>query len=95
MAETKTLVDRLGYIAQDAAPNEAETIIETMNRIETLEAALREPDRVSRIIRNVAEWTPEMRKALVKEMQRRWPETATAPDEAGAQTQEAPPARED
>jgi hypothetical protein len=47
---------------------------ECASRIEELEAALRQPDRVARIIRNLAWFTPEMRAMLVKEIGKRWPE---------------------
>lgn len=45
---------------------------EAAHRIESLEAALREPDRVARVIRSMAHWTPEMRFAMLREFRGRW-----------------------
>jgi hypothetical protein len=73
MTETKTFVARLREYARGGRQSETETLLtEAADRIEHLAAACREPDRVARIIRNVAEWTDESRLGLFAALKQRF-----------------------
>jgi hypothetical protein len=77
MADAKTLVAAALTASKSKVtfPEDAELFAQLADRIEHLEAALREPDRMARILRNVAEWTPRMKGQLVAEILNRWPDT--------------------
>lgn len=55
-----------------------EKLADAEERIQALEREnhiLKSLDRIARIVRAAAYWTPEYRKQLVKELQKRFPET--------------------